>query len=234
MQGSPGELPRLVSLLGTSWPVLLAVGASGYLLRAVYPVPYLSLPAVGIAFVVLGLGLAVALVFMRLRFAAFLKGAQGEEQVAHELGFLPGAYSVFHGVALRGAVRLPARDFDHVVVGPTGVFVIETKNWDGTVTIANGSILCDERPPSRPPLEQVRQAASRLRAALEKAGGWEVPVRPVICFAGEGFAGDCRGVGGVLVCSTHGLNRALLDPPDEPLAQETQAAIGGFLEKCMD
>ncbi|PVX24615.1 MAG: hypothetical protein CW691_07055 [Candidatus Bathyarchaeum sp.] len=57
-------------------------------------------------------------------------GAKGEEKVAKCLKSLRGRYRVFHDVVLprtRG-------DIDHVVVGPSGVFVIETKNNNGTIS----------------------------------------------------------------------------------------------------
>ena len=60
-------------------------------------------------------------------------GAEGEEAVAKHLSFLGDAYRVIHDVVLpnmRGNV-------DHVVLGPNGVFVIETKN-------NNGFISCNE------------------------------------------------------------------------------------------
>jgi hypothetical protein len=56
------------------------------------------------------------------------KGAVGECMVADALGALSDEYSVINDVTT------PSGNLDHVVVGPTGVFAIETKNWRGTVT----------------------------------------------------------------------------------------------------
>jgi hypothetical protein len=55
------------------------------------------------------------------------KGAAGERSVAHTLSELPDEYRVVNDV------QTPAGNLDHVVIGPTGVFVIETKNWRGTI-----------------------------------------------------------------------------------------------------
>jgi uncharacterized membrane protein YuzA (DUF378 family) len=55
------------------------------------------------------------------------KGAAGEFMVADVLGALSDDYSVINGVTTASG------DLDHVVVGPTGVFAIETKNWRGLV-----------------------------------------------------------------------------------------------------
>ncbi|HWQ91026.1 MAG TPA: nuclease-related domain-containing protein [Clostridia bacterium] len=56
------------------------------------------------------------------------RGAQGEGCVAAELERLPAAFRVFHDVPT------PSGNLDHVVVGPTGVFVLDAKNWRGIVS----------------------------------------------------------------------------------------------------
>jgi hypothetical protein len=56
------------------------------------------------------------------------KGTLGECQVADLLSSLSDEYSVINDVTTASG------NFDHVVVGPTGVFAIETKNWRGLVS----------------------------------------------------------------------------------------------------
>jgi hypothetical protein len=55
------------------------------------------------------------------------KGAVGECMVADVLSALSEEYSVINDVTTASG------NLDHVVVGPTGVFAIETKNWRGLV-----------------------------------------------------------------------------------------------------
>ena len=55
------------------------------------------------------------------------KGALGEYEVGAELGRLSDAIFIFNDVNTRHG------NFDHVVVGPTGLFAIETKNWNGLI-----------------------------------------------------------------------------------------------------
>ena len=55
------------------------------------------------------------------------KGAAGEKAVARILSRLPDEYRVVNDV------RTSAGNLDHVVIGPTGVFVVETKNWRGII-----------------------------------------------------------------------------------------------------
>jgi hypothetical protein len=68
----------------------------------------------------------------------FLKGATGEQAVARKIDDLPDAFCVIHDLAT------PFGNLDHVVIGPTGVFILETKNWKGTITAdGQGDILCN-------------------------------------------------------------------------------------------
>jgi hypothetical protein len=55
------------------------------------------------------------------------KGAAGEKSVAHTLSKLPEEFRVVNDV------QTPTGNLDHVVIGPTGVFVIETKNCRGMI-----------------------------------------------------------------------------------------------------
>ena len=79
---------------------------------------------------------AAALVGWPLRFRpstqarTWQRGARGERQTARLLDRLSRhGYQVFHDLAMPGS---PA-NIDHLVVGPSGVFVIDSKQWTGQV-----------------------------------------------------------------------------------------------------
>jgi len=68
----------------------------------------------------------------------FLAGASGEELVIRVLSKLPDAYHVLNDVNLHFSRGIHWRErneyiktsqIDHIVIGPTGVFLLETKNW---------------------------------------------------------------------------------------------------------
>jgi hypothetical protein len=68
----------------------------------------------------------------------FLVGADGEEYVIIVLSQLPAGYHVINDVNLHFHKAIRWREYneyirncqiDHVVVGPTGIFLLETKNW---------------------------------------------------------------------------------------------------------
>jgi hypothetical protein len=69
---------------------------------------------------------------------SFYIGAQGEELVIRELTKLPDEYHVINDVNLnfKKAIHWKEKDeyiktsqIDHIVVGPTGIFLLETKKW---------------------------------------------------------------------------------------------------------
>ncbi|MBN1270017.1 MAG: NERD domain-containing protein [Kiritimatiellae bacterium] len=230
VQGSPGERPRLVGFARATWPLLIILAAAGYLLRAALPAPALSPTAIGFLLLLLCGVLAYAIVWSERRLSQFIKGARGEELVARALAFLSAEYRVFHGVSMSRGLLARRGDYDHVVVGPTGIFVLETKNWSGLITVSDGEILCDDIEPDRPPLEQVRQGAADLRRRLQEEAGVNVTVHPVLCFAGGRLVGGTTGVEGVVVCTIHALEQVLKDSVDAPLAKDVRDRVVGFLE----
>ncbi len=69
---------------------------------------------------------------------SFLVGAQGEEHVIGALSQLPDEFHIINDVNLRFTKAIHWRKYneyiktcqiDHIVAGPTGIFLLETKNW---------------------------------------------------------------------------------------------------------
>jgi hypothetical protein len=88
-------------------------------------------------------------------------GLKGEKRVIKNLADkLSDQYSIFNNVLLKGGKR--GGDIDHIVVGPTGVFVIETKNNQESVYF-NGY---QWKNISRSPSEQVVNNMFRVKDAL--------------------------------------------------------------------
>jgi len=99
----------------------------------------------------------------RLDLEGLRKGILGEEAVADVLAGLPSSYWVLHGVATGHG------DVDHVVIGPTGVFAIETKAWQGSFYRRRGQLYCNGKPAEHV-LRQARGAAGQVRQLLLEAG----------------------------------------------------------------
>lgn len=216
IHGSPGANPRQRGLLRSFAPFLAGALAAGWLLRAALPWPSIPARWAGLGLVGLAVGLLLHALHMRRRRMDFIRGAVGEEETARILGQLPSGIHVFHGLPLPNGDA----DVDHVVVSPSGLFVVETLNWSGRASIRDGHLLYDGREPDRNPVDQVRRAAAALREHLRRAG-LTPSIHPVLCLPRDALAKDSEGVGGVIVCRRPALPAVLMESVDAPLDAAT-------------
>jgi hypothetical protein len=116
---------------------------------------------------------------------ALRQGRDGERVVGQYLEHLrEQGYQVFHDVIGTGF------NVDHVLIGPAGIFTIETKTYSKSpgpqakVTFDGERILVDGFEPDRDPVVQAKAQAGWLRALLAESTGRKFPARPVILFPG--------------------------------------------------
>ncbi len=228
--GSPGEAPRVLGLLRAFWPLLLICFSAGYLVRAGFPFPSLSISQVGILFFLVAVAAAILLAWGGRRLGNFLKGAKGEEWVAHELAFLSAEYNVFNGLHLSGGKQ----NFDHIIVGPSGVFVVETKNWKGSVEFREGKLYAGGKEPSRPPLKQVKAATAELVSFIDDVGYGDIPVHSVLCFLGTKLPEEVMNVNGVVVCTGQRLVDVLQETFGEPISESMREQVVTELRKVIE
>ena len=126
------------------------------------------------------------------------QGIEGERSVGQSLERLRASgCEILHD--------LIGQDFnvDHVVIGPAGVFTIETKTWskpargEARIRFDGERLLVGDRQPDRDPIGQARAQASWVRDLLAQSTGRKFDVRPVIIFPGwfvEQTAGSKREV----------------------------------------
>ena len=94
--------------------------------------------------------------------AAMQRGAVGEIGVGSILQKFPDNFYVINDLTT------PFGNLDHIVVGPTGVFVIDTKNWRGVVSAdGKGELLLNGNPTDKP---FIRQFVGRMMGIREKVG----------------------------------------------------------------
>ena len=140
-------------------------------------------------------------------------GADTEEAVGRELAQLPRAWFVRHDVTL--AAKWNA---DHVVVGPPGAFVLDSKYRSGDVRTTRKGIRIDgyKTDMAAGVQDQAREISRRLR---ESAGlrSW---VQPVLVFDNE--VRGHREPDGVHVVDLYEVAAYLQDLPDELAAIEVQ------------
>jgi hypothetical protein len=169
------------------------VAAAGLVVGAL--VGQAGLPGAGLA----GLAAAV-LVGWRLRFRpsgqarVWQRGAAGERQPARLLDRLDrDGYVILHDLAIPGS---PA-NLDHLVVGPSGVFVIDSKQWTGTVHQSADGLVWHNHYRLDRTLATVRWQAETLGHLLG------VPVAPLVCVHGAHIQhGGLRAQGVAIVPAT--------------------------------
>jgi Nuclease-related domain len=105
------------------------------------------------------------------RSESWLKGWFGEMVVAHVLSNLPEPFAVLHDITVNGKKW----NIDHVVIGPTGVWLIETKNWSGEFSLSNRRLTVDGYDQSGKVNHTVANAVT-LRKHLQDQG---IPVSSV-------------------------------------------------------
>jgi len=129
---------------------------------------------------------------------AWLKGAKGEYLVDRELAKLSGEFIVFHDYHPCGPDGKRVRwNVDHIVVGPTGVFVLDAKNY-GRQRVPTA----DSNRYSKKNVDQAQRNALDLKKLLKtwsNAALAEVFVVPTVVYVQEGAHVDQLREGAVRV-----------------------------------
>jgi Nuclease-related domain len=209
--GSPGrsalvEYRRRRALELAAWtrslawraPLVGAAGITGDVLAA-----QAGLPRAGLA----GLAAAV-LVGWRLRFRpseqarTWQRGGHGERHTARLLDRLTrDGYVVFHDLAVPGSDA----NLDHLVVGRSGVFVIDTKQWTGQVHQGADGLVWHNHYCLDRTLEMVRWEAERVGRLLSTRAA------ALLCVHGAHIQGGGLDTQGVAIVPAHLLRGALGD-----------------------
>ena len=147
----------------------LGIGAGGGLLGSLLA-PRLGLVLGGLAAVAAGWG---------LRFrpspdaVAWRRGAAGERRTARLLGPLERhGWAVLHDLAVPGS----RANLDHLVIGPGGVFVIDSKQYRGRLQLDPSGRLWHGRYPLAPTLRAVSFEADQAAQVLPDPGVVVVPI----------------------------------------------------------
>jgi hypothetical protein len=198
VHGVAGEWARVKGTVAGLWPLFLGVFATGFsLAAAVFFELWAGIGALLASLVWVGWSLSKGVRHVE----RFFKGARGEEKVAGILRGLPPAYHIFNDFVAGG------RHIDHVIVGPAGVFAVETKFWRGRVTVEDGHILLDGQLPDRSPLSQARKEAQLVKSALADSG-WSGSVTPVLAFASDTFVQHVAELQGAVVINSCELKKS--------------------------
>lgn len=197
VHGVAGEWARVRGVVKGLWPLFLGVFVAGVGAATMLTCFIPGLVAFALALAFIGWMVMPGL----RRIENFFVGARGEERVSGILQELPDKYHVFNDF-VAGGVHV-----DHVVVGPAGVFAVETKFWKDAVTIEEGHVLAGGRLPSRPPLAQVLKEANLVKETLAKLG-WKGVVTPVLAFASDTFSAHLAELQGAVIINSCDLKQS--------------------------
>jgi hypothetical protein len=130
-----------------------------------------------------------------------LADALTEETTARALSTLGIAYTVWHDVATDAAgPGLPPK-LDHLVLGPTGLFAIQSEDWGGPVTLKRNELVGEALAGERP---------IRALAARAKAIGRAARVKPtaLVVVVPDEYAAEPLEIGGHVRGATVALVRS--------------------------
>lgn len=112
----------------------------------------------------------------------------------------PSGYLALHARAIPGTESV----IDHLVVGPAGVFAIDSERWDGRLPVRNvattsaaGPVLYHGPYSQKERLAHARWEAAQAATLLSQELGTEVRVRPVMVIYGPAIPWDITTMRGV-------------------------------------
>lgn len=119
---------------------------------------------------------------------------------------------------------------DHFVIGPQGVFVVETKAFTGEITCQDGRLLRNGRPiPGKDVTKQAMAEAMAVRDLLRATSGIEAFVHPILCFS-DAHLSCFLPLNGVEMTNVGSLNRYIVTQWERYSTKEVRA-IAHLLEK---
>lgn len=159
----------------------------------------------------------------RHRIAQIKLGRDGERVVAQYLEwFRTSNHFVFHDIPSGDA------NVDHVLVGPKGIFTIETKTHskplrgECKVSVKDGEVLVNGNQIDRNPIIQAKAQANWLRNFLAESK-FKAPVWPVVLFPGWFIEPFDTKAAGVWVLEPKALSTFIENEPERLTREQVQA-----------
>ncbi len=157
-------------------------------------------------------GVAMLVTIDRLDLARSWRiGAEGERKTAAYLAPLEDA-----GFIIRHDRRMPGYggNVDHIAIGPTGVWVIETKRYRGSVEVYGDRLEINGQPRDRI-VDQVYKEAVAVQIALgDRLTELGVTVVPILCLHRAKLGWTDKSLKGVRIVDGRGLAKLLRTGPE--------------------
>ncbi len=107
----------------------------------------------------------------------FRKGAVGEALIGYILEGFPDDYRVIHDLTT------PFGNVDHVVIGPSGAYIIDTKNWKGIVGAdGNGELLLNGKPTQKPEVKNLSRTIMSIKDKIKVLSALDPYIQGVLAF----------------------------------------------------
>ena len=107
------------------------------------------------------------------------KGADGERDFVKYLKDLPDTFTVVSDLDFADSYG----NIDHLIIGPTGVFAIDVKDWKGTVASdGKGELLLNGKPTDKPQARYFTRRTMDLKARLKALTTLEPYIQCVFAF----------------------------------------------------
>lgn len=107
----------------------------------------------------------------------FRKGVMGEAVVGYILEGFPDDYRIIHDLST------PFGNIDHVVIGPTGAYVIDAKNWKGVIGAdGNGELLLNGKPTQKTEIKNLTRRIMSIKEKLNVLSSLDPYIQGVFAF----------------------------------------------------
>lgn len=143
------------------------------------------------------------------------KGAGAEEMVGLALADLPEEYRYFNDVDFN------TFNIDHILIGPAGIFLVETKSHKGKVSANGDKLLLNGSVPQKDFLKQTWSQMKHLEGFLFRMTSKEWKVKPILCFT-NAFVEVRRPVKGIEVVNLRYLKKFLMKQPNFMAAKDIE------------
>lgn len=157
----------------------------------------------------------------------WLKGLTGENDIQGELRKLPEGY-----VYIRNIESAKSGNIDFVVLGPNGIWAIEVKSHDGSVTYDGNILLHNKWPFEKDFLRQSLNQKKLLEQYIQDQLGMAFPIIPVIVFSSSKayLKLGMKPLKGVYVIQKRWLLDLIVKPNDIFLKKNTMYGIVSLLK----
>lgn len=143
------------------------------------------------------------------------RGSDGQRATAAALTALPADTHFFHGLP----IGRTGDEVDHLVVGPTGVWVIGSLRWTGPVTTTPDGMVWLGGTPVSAEVDRMTERAAYARQAMRGE------VRPVLCIVGVHLPQPVSRIGGVEVVDVDWLVSIITSQPTVLTEGDTTSAV---------